>query len=271
MKIGNQTSVNNMMSRYFDNANAMRAMNVRQMASGYKINSAKDNASGLAMAKKLYSQIAGTGVATENAQDAVSMVQVADGALAKVGEMAGRMNELALKASNETLGETDRAALQTEYDGLAKEIDRVGQSTNFNGIRLFDSSTYTMQVGPGKGDTVDLKFGEISAAALGIAKADLSTAKGASEAVKATKTTIGDLAKQRGDLGAAEKGLQYTLKSLGKSEESLTSSLSQLMDTDYGTASMNNALSGTLSQTSMAMMKNSQYLMQYNVLSLLMR
>lgn len=129
MNISSNMNVGQMMTRYFDAANAATAKTMQQIASGSRINSAADDAAGLAIGERMNSRITGISMASRNTQDAVSMARVAEGALGNVSEMTNRMSELAVQAGNGTLGSAERAALQAEYDQLSQEINRVGQST----------------------------------------------------------------------------------------------------------------------------------------------
>ncbi|MCI8622457.1 MAG: flagellin FliC [Provencibacterium sp.] len=271
MKINNNSGVNQLMQRYWSSANAASARAIRNIASGYKINSAADNASGLAIARRMNAQITGMSTASRNTQDAVSMLQTADGILSTVGDVVGRMNELAMRAGNGILSDDERQMLQAEYDQLASEVDRIGQSSSFNGNKLFDGSTYTMQVGEEGGNTKDVTMGELSAAGLGLDKVDLTSVQSAGKAVNTIREATRIVSSQRAAIGASENGLQSLLNNLGNSEINLADSLSKIMDADIATETMNRNISDALGLTSLAMMKNSSYLAPYNTLQLLMR
>lgn len=260
-----------MMQRYWASANAANTRAIRNLASGYKINSAADNASGLAIARQMNAQITGLSTAGRNAQDTVSMLQTADGVLGSVNEVVGRMNELAMRAGNGILSKDERKMLQAEYDQLAGEIDRIGENTNFNGNRLFDGSSYTMQVGASAEETMDVATGSVSAASLGLDQVDLTTAEGAGKALNTIKDATRIISSQRANIGASENRLQHLMDNLSNSEVNLTESLSKIMDADFGYETMNRSISDALGLTSISMMKNASYLMSYNTMQLLMR
>ena len=271
MKVMNHNSVNQMMQRYWANSNAANARAIRNLASGYKINSAADNAAGLAIARRMTAQITGLGTAGRNAQDTVSMLQTADGVLGSVNEVVGRMNELAMRAGNGILSTDERKMLQAEYDQLTAEVDRIGENTNFNGNRLFDNSSYTMQVGASAGETMEISMGNISAASLGLDKVDLTTTEGAGKALNTIKNATQIISSQRGDIGASENRLQHLMDNLSNGEVNMAESLSKIMDADFGYETMNRSISNVLNMTSISMMKNASYLMSYNTMQLLMR
>ncbi|MCI8441742.1 MAG: flagellin [Provencibacterium sp.] len=267
----NHNSVNQMMQRYWASANAANARAIRKIASGYRINSAADDAAGLAIARQMNAQVTGLSTAGRNAQDAVSMLQTADSVLGSVGEVVGRMNELAMRASNGILSGDDRQMLQQEYNQLATEVDRIGQNTNFNGNRLFDDSSYTMQVGPSAEETMDITMGSISSASLGLDQVDLTSAESAGRAVNTIKNATQIIASQRGEIGASENRLQHLMDNLSGSEVDLRQSLSRIADADFSTEAMNRSISDALGLTTISMMKNASYLMSYNTMQLLMR
>ncbi|HGX9222805.1 TPA: flagellin, partial [Escherichia coli] len=131
---------------------------MQRLSSGLRVNSAKDDAAGLAIAERMNTQVKGLTVAARNANDGISLAQTAEGALGKVGDMLQRMRELAVQASNATNSDSDRVALQAEVKQLAAEIDRVAKQTNFNGQKILDGSFAgaVFQVGANSGDNVTL-------------------------------------------------------------------------------------------------------------------
>lgn len=271
MKVTNNANIGGLMQQQLKSSNAVSAQKMKQIASGRRINSAADDASGLSIAKKLEALSRGIGAASQNTQDAVSMIRTADGALSGVSDMTSRMSELASRASSGTLNDEQRGALQEEYDQLAQEIDRVGQSTNFNGNKLFDGSTYTMQVGAESGDRMDITMDEMSTAALGLGNVDLTTAGGAANAMGAIKNASEQLSSQRGTLAAAESGLQSVFNNLQNSDENIISSVSRIMDQDIGAASISKNISDALSQSAVALQKNSQNMVPYTTLQMLLK
>ncbi len=257
------------MQRYFQAANAASAKSIRNIASGYRVNTAADDAAGLAIGQKMYAQITGLQAASQNTQDAISMVRVADGALGNVHDVLNRMNELASRASNGTFSDEERGALQAEYDQLSDEINRIGQASNFNGNPLFDGSSYTMQIGESAGDTMDISLNELSTKNLGLDKTNLMSAQSAMQASTALRSATNTVSSQRSRLGAAENRLQSTYNTLAINDMNMQQSMSRIMDADIGKEILNRNISDVLSQASIAMMRNSSSLMQYSALQLL--
>lgn len=267
--IGSYSSVNDMMMNYFNAANAATAKSVERISSGKRINSAADDPAGLAVGEKMNAQLTGISRASQNAQDAISFVRTADGVLGDVSKITNRMTELATQAGNGILTDDQRSAIQDEFNQLSQDINRIGKSTNFNGNKLFDGSTYTMQVGEGAGDTREITMGELSTEALGLDNVNLMSAEGAGKALDAIKKASENISSQRGTLGAMENGLEHTFNNLTNRHENLTESVARIMDADIAKEAMNWAKSNVLTQASMAMMGQARNLMQYNVTQLL--
>lgn len=267
--IGSYNSTGDMMRSYFNTANAASAKSAQRIASGKRINSAADDPAGLAVGQSMNAQLTGIDMASRNTQDAMSMVRTADGVLGNVSDITVRMTELATQAGNGTLDASQRAALQEEFSQLSQEIDRIGQSSNFNGNKLFDGSTYSMQVGENSGDSRQVTMGIISTKALGLDKVDLTSAKGAGKALDAIKSASGNVSSQRGALGAMENGMQSVFNNLTNRGENLTASVARIMDTDIAKEAMNMARTNVLSQASTAMMGQANNLMAYNATQML--
>lgn len=267
--IGAYNGVGQMMQNYFNAANATTARSIARISSGYRINSAADDPAGLAVREKMNAQLTGIDRASQNTQDAISMVRTADGVMGNVSEITRRMTDLATEAGNGTLDDAQRSALQDEYNQLSKEIDRIGKSSNFNGNQLFDGSTYTMQVGENAGDTRQVEMKELSAKALGLDQVDLTSSEGAGKALESIKKATESISSQRGKLGAMENGMQHVYNNLSNRYENLSESVARIADADIAKEMMNYAKSNVLSQTSMAMMGQMRNMMQYNVTQLL--
>ena len=143
---------------------------MERLSSGLRINSAKDDAAGLAISEKMTSDIRGLAVAVRNANDGMSMAQTAEGAMGEITDILQRMRELSAQAANGTMSADNRTAIQAEMDQLINEIDNISDKTNFNGIKLLDgsASTIQLQTGVNQGDTVNLSFNDLSAASLGL-------------------------------------------------------------------------------------------------------
>ena len=261
MKVNGNVGLQQSMRRMLSGAQKMQAMQIRRIASGYRINSAGDDASGLAIGKRINAQITGLSTASMNAQDAISYIQTAEGAMDQVHSITNRMTELATRASNGLLSSTERNMIQAEYKQLSSEIDRIGQSPDFNGLKPFDGSSQQMQVGATAGEQITVEAGKLSAASLGLDKVDLSSLSGATDRVSS----------QRANLGATENSLASTINALDNTNENLQAGLSRIMDADIAKESTNRSISMALNATSIAMMKNAQQMMAYNAVSMLMR
>ena len=181
-------------------ANMGLSQAIQRLSTGMRINSAKDDAAGLAISQRMTADVRGLAVAMRNANDGISMAQTAEGAMGEVTNMLQRMRELAVQAANGTIGATDRAALNAEVKQLVGEIDNIGQRTNFNGIRLLDGSAQgvRLQTGSRAGETVSFSIGSIRARDLGLGSSPALTATGAFAADAATLDA--DQALQAGDL-----------------------------------------------------------------------
>ena len=253
MKVNGNVGLQQSMRRMLSGAQKMQAMQIRRIASGYRINSAGDDASGLAIGKRINAQITGLSTASMNAQDAISYIQTAEGAMDQVHSI------------------TERNMIQAEYKQLSSEIDRIGQSTDFNGLKPFDGSSQQMQVGATAGEQITVEAGKLSAASLGLDKVDLSSLSGAQSALDRISSATDRVSSQRANLGATENSLASTINALDNTNENLQAGLSRIMDADIAKESTNRSISMALNATSIAMMKNAQQMMAYNAVSMLMR
>lgn len=265
------------------NVSALRAQNGSRMAnealqtamerlsSGKRINSAKDDAAGLAIASSMTSQIRGMTQAVRNANDGMSMAQTADGALDEVTNMLQRIRELAVQSSSGTYQDSDRTNLQTEVSALQSQITSVINNTKFNGVGLFTGSagsagTVTIQTGSDSGNTVNVDFTALTLT--GVSSIDLSHATTATAALSTLDTAIGTVATKRAKLGASESRLSSVVNNLTSNITNLTDARSRIEDADFGVETTNLAKSQILSQASTAMLAQANQ-SQQNVLSLL--
>ncbi len=200
----------------------IQAKSSEKLSSGYKINRAADDAAGLAISEKMRRQVRGLTQASENAQDGISAVQIAEGALNEVHDMLQRMNELATKAANDTLQSTDRDYIQSEMNALASEISRTSAATEFNNQALLDG-TFTdkkLQVGTESGSTnqIAINIVKMSASAIGLTGSAInvsgSSGVNARVAMDNVKNALQSVSKQRSDLGAVQNRLEHTIKNL---------------------------------------------------------
>jgi flagellin len=251
---------------------ASQAKSTEKLSSGYKINRAADDAAGLAISEKMRRQVRGLTQAVANAQDGISCVQTAEGALNEVHDMLQRMNELAVKAANGTNQTEDRSYIQLEVAQLQSEIDRVSQTTTFNERNLLGGSftNVGLQVGA-EGDAsnqIKLTIGTISSTGLSIDDVDVSSINSAQEAISKIKTAISTLNEQRATLGAVQNRLEHTINNLNNVVENTTSAESQIRDTDMAAEMVKYSNNNILAQAGQAMLAQANQSNQ-GVLSLL--
>ncbi len=208
--------------------------NYARLASGLRIATAADDAAGLAISERMRSQIRSYAVAGRNAQDGISLVQTAEGALGEVSNILGRMRELAMQAANGTLDTEDRATLDTEFQALDSEIDRIATTTEFNGINLLDGSSTSIpiQVGLDSGDTISVSGGDTQSSTLGVDTLDVTTITTAETALAALDSAISTINTTRGNLGATQNRMSSALSSILNARENLSSAESRIRDVD---------------------------------------
>jgi flagellin len=210
---------------------------MERLSSGYRINRAADDAAGLAISEKLRGQIGGLAQAIRNTQDAVSLVQTAEGALTEVHSMLQRVRELAVQYRNGTLSSDDKLAIQSEVNQLASEIERIGSSTEFNGIALLNSaSNVTFQVGADDGQTIS-----VATISLGASVVSATFSLGGTGTTDLTEidTAITNVSSQRAVFGAVQNRLDHTLGNLGTYQENLVASESRIRDVDMASEMVN--------------------------------
>ncbi|GIN19619.1 MAG TPA: flagellin [Bacillus bacterium] len=245
--------------------------NMEKLSSGLRINRAGDDAAGLAISEKMRAQIKGLDMAAKNAQDGISLIQTAEGALNETHAILQRMRELAVQASNDTNDDpTDRAAIQDEIDQLAREITRISETTEFNGKTLLDGTftsasggqALTFHIGANKDQNVTLNISKMDAATLGVGSGDSKTGTGikvdtqtdANDAIETLNTAIKTVATERSNLGAMQNRLEHTINNLGTSAENLTAAESRIRDVDMAKEMMEFTKNNILSQASQAML-----------------
>ena len=250
-----------------------------KLSSGYKVNRAADDAAGLTISEKMRSQIRGLTQASANAQDGVSCVQTAEGALTEVHSMLQRMNELAVKAANGTNTSADRLAIEKEVSALSSEISRVAQSTQFNTLNLLNgsfSAGKTLQVGTANVDAqrITIKISAMNATSLGVKAGDktsgisVSTEDDAKKAISKITMAIAKVSAQRSDLGAVQNRLEHTIANLDNVVENTTAAESQIRDTDMAKTMVEYTKNNILAQAGTSMLAQANQSTQ-NVLSLL--
>lgn len=252
---------------------ASQSKSTEKLSSGYKINRAADDAAGLAISEKMRRQVRGLSQASLNAQDGVSCVQTAEGALNEVHDMLQRMNELAVKAANGTNQSSDDLTyIQKEVDNLLSEIDRVQETTTFNEKMLLDG-TFTsvgLQVGAEgtASNAINVTIASLGKAGLSIATVSVTTQTKAKAAITSVKSAIKTLSEQRANLGAIQNRLEHTISNLDNVVENTTAAESRIRDTDMASEMVKYSNNNILAQAGQAMLAQSNQANQ-GVLSLL--
>ena len=240
---------------------------MEQLSTGQRINSAKDDAAGLAISDKMTSQIRGLQQAINNGNDAISLLQTAEGSMVQQTAMLQRMRELAVQASTDTTTVNDKSNIDREYQKLLTQIDNVGKQTQWNGENVLDKShmtgtqggLYTFQIGANKGDTVvmqieDFTINGTNTKLVGLATTSIDTASDAQDMLGVISAAIDAIDLQRSTLGAGINQLTYSLDNLTNVVQNATASRSRIMDTDYATASSNLARAQIIQQAATAML-----------------
>jgi flagellin len=241
-----------------------------KLSSGYKINRAADDAAGLSISEKMRSQIRGLNKAASNAQDGISLIQVAEGALNESHSILQRMNELATQASNDTNTETDRTAIQAEMDQLTSELDRIQSTTQFNTQNLLDGSFSgkNLAVGSLCGQSIQISIGNMNASTLGVSGLSVSSLTGAGQAMSKVQAAIDKVSSQRSQLGALQNRLEHTINNLNTTSENTSSAESRIRDTDMADEMVTYSKNNILSQAGQSMLAQANQATQ-GVLSLL--
>jgi flagellin len=239
------------------------AKSMERLSSGYRINRAADDAAGLAISEKLRGQINGLDQAQRNSQDGVSLVQTAEGSLNEVHSMLQRVRELAVQYQNGTLSTSDKAAITAEAAQLQSEIDRIGNSADFNGIKLLDGSggTISFQVGANDGDVISVDTATLSDK-IGTIDVDQT------DAISAIDAAIENVSSLRGQFGAVQNRLEHTLNNLATYQENLTASESRIRDVDMASEMVQFSKNQILQQAGTSMLAQANQAPQ-SVLSLL--
>ena len=229
----------------------------RKLSTGLRITQASDDAAGLAISERLRSQVRSLGQAKRNANDGISLVQTAEGSLNETSSILSRMRELAVQASNGTVSTQDKATLNEEFTALRDEVNRIAQSTEFNGIKLLDgsSSTMTLQVGLGTTGGVDtLSVSLSSALATSLTLDSLNISTGASAAMDAIDIAIDSVSSLRGSLGSVQNRLQSTINNLGVQVENLSAAESRIRDVDIARETAELTRNSILQQASISIL-----------------
>ena len=251
--------------RNLSSSQSSLATSMQRLSSGLRVNSAKDDAAGLAIADRMNAQIRGINVAVRNANDGISLAQTAEGALATVTDALQRMRELAVQAQNGSNGTGDRANLNTEYQALSAEITRIADQTKFNGTAIVGASAgaQVFQIGPNGGDTLTITTTTVATVAGG-----LTTAAAASTAAGAIDTALDTITTSRASYGAAMSRFSMAIQNLQITGENQSAARGRIMDADFAAETANLSRSQILQQAGTAMVSQANS-MPNNVLSLL--
>jgi flagellin len=254
------------------NQAASKAM--ERLSSGLRINRAADDAAGLAVSEIMRSSIRGMKVASRNAEDGISLVQVADATLGTTQDMLQRVRDLAVQASNGTLTDAQRANLDKEVQQVLTEVNKVGTDTEFNGIKVLAGSVatagtaVTLQVGANGGQNIAFTIGTVSTTDLGISGLAVSTQASASAAIASIDAAISTLSTARANMGAIQNRLEQTITRLGVTAENLQSAESRIRDADMAEEMISFTKQQILQQSGTAMLAQANQAPQ-NVLQLL--
>lgn len=252
-----------------------QAKSTEKLSSGYKINRAADDAAGLSISEKMRSQIRGLNKASSNAQDGVSLVQTAEGALNETHSILQRMNELATQAANGTNTSVDRSAIRAELNQLTSEINRIQSTTQFNTMNLLDgtfsgaTNQMKLQVGALSGQSIDFSIANMCATKIGLKTTlSVSTFTKAGSYMKSVQDAIEVVSKQRSAMGAIQNRLEHTIANLDTTSENTQSAESRIRDTDMASEMVTYSKNNILAQAGQSMLAQANQSTQ-GVLSLL--
>ena len=247
-----------------------QAKSTEKLSSGYRINRAADDAAGLSISEKMRSQIRGLNRASDNAQDGISAIQVAEGALSETHSILQRMNELATQASNDTNTTIDRNAIQAEINALTSEIDRIRSTTQFNTQNLIDGgfSGKNLQIGSLQGQGITITVSNMEASAIGVSGLSVSSFASAGSAMNRIQSAIDIVSTQRSALGALQNRLEHTIANLDNISENTQSAESRIRDVDMAEEMVNYSKNNILAQAGQSMLAQANQSTQ-GVLSIL--
>jgi flagellin len=257
--------------RNLSGTNSAIATSMQRLSSGLRVNSAKDDAAGMAIAERMNAQVRGSNVATRNANDAISLFQTAEGAMSKIQDNLQRIRELAVQSANGALSTADRTTLQTEVDQLTQEISRVVQQTKFNGTVLFDAAgagtplaanaTLSFQVGANNGDTISVNGTGFALSSLGAYNStltntgtvDITNATAAATAITTMDTDIDTVSTARSTAGGLQSRFEAVVAQLQVYSENTSAARGRIMDADFAVETANLSRAQVLQQAGSAM------------------
>jgi flagellin len=240
-------------------------LSIQRLSSGLRINSAKDDAAGLGISTRFISQIRGLNQAVRNANDGISQLQVAEGAMQEVTNILGRMRELAVQSANTSTYDDahDRASMQAEVGQLVEEIGRISDSTEFNGVNLLKTaSVLTFQVGANTNQTITVSLAAVSTSSLGVATASVGTATDAGALLTTIDGALNIVSGARGSMGAVQNRLESTIGNLMNVSENMSAANGRIVDADFAAETANLTKQQILAQAGTAMLAQAKQLPQ---------
>jgi flagellin len=231
---------------------------MEKLSSGMRINRAGDDAAGLAISEKMRGQIKGLDMATKNAQDGISMIQTAEGALNETHAIIQRIRELAVQSANDTNTDSDREKLQLEVTQLVEEVNRIASTTEFNTRVLmngdYEDDGLVFHIGANKDQNVELTFNDMKADALGLDSFNVEDQESANDAIEVINTALESVSGERAKLGATQNRLEHTINNLRVSSENLQAAESRIRDADMASEMVNISKDKIISQSGTAML-----------------
>ncbi len=258
-------------TRQLDGSNRELSVSMERLTSGLRINSAADDAAGLAVATNMTTQIMGTDMAVRNANDGISMAQTIDGASEEMTNMMQRQRELAIQSLNGTYTAENRAAMDAEFNALSAELTRIASTTKFNGVAIMNTAISTnLQVGweDNAADSINITTIGGSAIATAVTALGVDTSANAAAAITGLNTQLSTLSTARSGVGAVQNRLEYTVANLQNVSENTSAARSGIQDADFAKESANLARTQVLQQAGMSMLSQANQSSQ-NVLALL--
>jgi len=240
---------------------------MQQLATGNRINAAKDDAAGLSISQNMTSQVRGLNQAVRNLNDGINLLQTADGGLVETSNMLQRMRELAVQSSNSTNSVSQRAYLNNEFQSLTTEINRIASGTTWNNAGVYNASL-TFQAGMNAGNLISISIPAMDAGGIGVSGATISTFETSQASISALDVAIDKVNSSRSTMGAVMNQLNYSADNLTNISTNIAASRSSIMDTDYATASATLSKSQIVQQAATAMLAQANQQPQ-SVLSLI--
>ena len=253
----------NVSATYSQNAMKTNARSMstamEQLSTGTRVNSAKDDAAGLAIGQNMTSQIRGLNMAVRNVNDGINMMQTAEGAMVEQSNMLQRMRELAIQSMNGTYSDTQRGYLDKEYQQLTSQIDRIATDTLWNDQQLLmgtagKSGTFSYQAGQAAGQTIEVTISAMTVSSFGISGSEIGTLSAATDTLDTITGALEKINSQRATIGAGINRMEYTADNLANISSNQTQSRSTIMDTDYAIATTQLAKNQIIQQASTAML-----------------